>query len=247
MEFIKLLIAFLADPISHVLMFLLLVWKLQALKKYLWLAICYLILMATPIVNISMASLWSVPDRVDTKVYDAAVLLLGVTDYKWHLNYTPDKRNGYCNLNQNSSRVGYIVKQYREGRISRILLGRNIIGDFDETDCVIDLLKQHGIHSDDITVMGNVRRTQDEIRQLKQIMKKSSLMPVLLVTSSNHMRRAIAFSVVEGMDLDHYSTSRIGIKGQFSEFMPSSKWLVKNSLLFYEILAYIWYKVTGKL
>ena len=248
MELIKSLVAVAADPLSYILVFILLSWRFRILRKYWLLVVLYLVLMATPIVHMGIAGLWAVPDKVDARVkYDAAVLLLGVTDYGWHLDYTPNGRMGYCNLNQNANRVGYVLRLFQEGRISRLLLGKNMIGEFDETACVIDLLQQQGIDKDRIIVIGVVKHTSDEIHAIKPFIDRSDFERVIMVTSSNHMRRALALVQVEGLTVDHYATSRTTIKGRIKEFIPGSKWLVKNRALFYEILVYFGYKLSGKL
>ena len=248
MELIKSLVAVAADPLSYILVFILLSWRFRILRKYWLLVVLYLVLMATPIVHMGIAGLWAVPDKVDARVkYDAAVLLLGVTDYGWHLDYTPNGRMGYCNLNQNANRVGYVLRLFQEGRISRLLLGKNMIGEFDETACVIDLLQQQGIDSDRIVVIGEVKQTSDEINSIKRFLDRSQSIRVLMVTSSSHMRRALAFAREEGLSVDHYATSRVVSKGRIKEFIPGSKWLVKNRSLFYEMLVYLSYKLSGKL
>ncbi len=248
MDFIKSLISIASDPISHVLFFLVLSWKFRSLHKYFPLAILYLMLVATPILNKGLLSLWSVSDSVNNDItYDATVLLLGVTDFKWHMKYIPDKRNGYCNLNQNASRVGYLLRKYREGHVSRVFLGQNNINGFNETACVRDMLLQQGIDEKNIFIMGNVSRTLDEIRELKKVINQFSSKRVLLITSSQHMRRALAFASAQGFNVDHYSTDKVDIKYQFKELIPSSKWLVNTSSLLYEILAYSGYRLTGKL
>ena len=56
----------------------------------------------------------------------------------------PDSRKGYCNLNQNAGRVGYVLRQLQDGSISRLLLGQNTIGEFDETACVVDFYINKG-------------------------------------------------------------------------------------------------------
>ena len=248
MDLIKLFISIASDPISHVLLFLILSWKFCSVRKYLPLTMLYLILMATPILNKALLNLWSVSDSVKNDVtYDAAIMLLGVTDYKWHMKYTPDNRKGYCNLNQNSSRVGYLLQQYSKGNLARILLGQNNINGFNETACVRDVLIQNGVDGKDIYIMGNVSRTLDEIRELKKVINQFSSKRVLLITSSQHMRRALAFVSAQGFNIDYYSTDKVDINYQFRELIPGSKWLVKTSSLLYEILAYSGYRLTGEL
>ncbi|MFC1602618.1 YdcF family protein [Pseudomonadota bacterium] len=248
MELLKLLLRIAADPLSHILLLVLLGWAMRPLRKLWLLAVLYFVLMSTPLVHKGLVQLWAVPDRVDLQTkYDAAVLLLGVTDYKWHLTYTHDGRKGYCNLNRNAGRVGYVLNLFRNNQISYLLLGQNTIGEFDETACVIDLLKHQGVDLNRIVVIGRVRRTLDEIQAVKQFLARSKKARVLMVTSSNHMRRALAHAQAEDLVMNHYATGKVDITWQVKDSVPASKWLVKNASLFYEMLAYLGYKLSNKI
>jgi len=247
-EIIKTLVSVASDPLTHVLIFGLVCICIPSLRKWWTLSIVYLVLMATPAVHKGLVDLWAVPDSFDAEVtYDAAVLLLGVVDYKWHSAFTPNDRRGYCNLNQNSARVGFVLRQLQEGNVARLLLGKNMIGDFDETACVVDLLRQQGIDPDRIVIFGKVKRTLDEIQALNGFLAHSQSMRVLMVTSSNHMRRALAFAQQDNLAVDNYSTGKLVVAWEFGEFLPQSQWLEKNRDLIYEILAYIGYKISGEL
>ena len=248
-DLIKAVLAVSADPLAHVLFFVLLLWLLKLSRKWYLLVFLYLFLMSMPIVNRSLSVFWAVPDNVNyQEEYDVGILLLGVSDYKWHMAYTPNDRNGYCNLNQNADRVGYILQQLKNGSISRLILGKNIIGEFDETSCIVDLLQQQGVSSDRITIIGDVRNTLDEVNALKKFLNNSQqIKKVLVVTSSSHMRRTIAFVRKKDIVVDNYATNRTKISGSIMEFVPSSKWIEKNRGLFYEMFAYVGYKVSGDL
>ncbi len=63
--------------------------------------------MSIPLINRALSILWAVVDKIDfQEIYYVGVQLLGVSDFKWQSAYTPNNRNGYCNLNQNADRAG---------------------------------------------------------------------------------------------------------------------------------------------
>jgi len=249
MELIKFLLGIVADPVVHVFVFILLTVMLKAMRRWRMFAFVYLYFMATPLSHNALSSFWSVSNKVDySNTYDYIVLLTGISDYKWHMKYSPVDRMGYCNLNQNADRLGYVLQEMKSGRVNRLLLGRNLIGDFDETSCIVDLLSQQGISQERMVVIDNVSNTLDEIKAVKKFMNRvDSFGRVLMVTSSDHMRRAVSFSNKVKINVDNYSVGRTDIQFSMLEVIPKSKWLEKNRILFYEMVAYLGYKLSGDL
>jgi uncharacterized SAM-binding protein YcdF (DUF218 family) len=92
-----------------------------------------------------------------------------------------------------------------------------------------------------------VKRTSDEISELRKYLSHSEHLSVLMVTSGYHMRRAVAISNSQKINLDYYSIDKISYNTLFDDFIISSKWLDKSKHLFYEMLAYIGYFLTGRL
>jgi len=249
MELVKSFLGYSADPVIHVLAFVLLLMVLKSVRRWWMIGIVYLFVMAIPLTYQLLSTQWSVPDRLNRDgVYDYMLLLTGVSDYKWHKKYMPSNRMGYCNFNQNGDRIGYVLQEMKSGKISNVLLGKNMAGGFDETSCIVDFLVQQGISLDRIITLGHVGSTLDELNALNSFLDNlSDGRDVVMVTSSYHMRRAVAFSSKLKLDIDHFSVNKPIIRFSFSSVIPESKWLEKSRVLLYEIIAYFGYKIFGYL
>ena len=248
MNLLKSTIFVLSDPIVQIFILSLFMFIFHSLRKWWKFLVFYFFLISSSIFYVVIATAWSVSDTIDhSKKYDVALLLLGVSDYQWHGKYTIDGRNHYCNLNKNGGRVGYIAQQMQSGKVENLLLGKLIIGDFDETTCIVDLLQQQGISENRIKVLGDVRRTSDEIGELRKYLSHSEQLSVLMVTSGYHMRRATSIAESQKIDLDYYSIDKVSYNTLFDGFIISTKWLSKSKHLFYEMIAYVGYLITGRL
>lgn len=248
MDLLKSIVFVLSDPIVQIFILFVLVLIFNSLQNIWKFLFFYFFLISSSIFYIAIGILWSVADTMDhSKKYDVALLLLGVSDYQWHGKYTLDEGSQYCNLNKNGGRVGYIIQQIQSNKIENILIGRLIIDDFDETACVINFLQQHGISENRIKVLGDVKRTSDEISELRKYLVNSQYSSVLMVTSGYHMRRAVSISDSQKINLDYYSIDKISYNTIFDDFVISSKWLNKSKYLIYEMLAYVGYLTTGRL
>ena len=249
MDVIKFFLEVAVDPITHIFLFVLLIMVYKPMRNWWVYGFIYLFVMATPLAYKLISSFWSVPDKINyNDTYDYIFLLTGVTDYKWHVKYTPNDRNRYCNLNQNSDRLGYVLREMRSGRASNLLIGRNVISGFDEAGCIVDLLSQQGISSERIRILGHVDNTLDELVAVRQWLNDAEGSgSIIMATTANHMRRAVAFSEKLGLMIDYNSVNKIHVQFSILEIIPSSKWLEKNRQIFYEIGAYIGYKLSGDL
>ena len=249
MDVIKFFLGVAVDPITHIFLFVLLIMVYKPMRKLWVYGFVYLFVMATPLAYKLISYFWSVPNKINyNNTYDYIFLLTGVTDYKWHLKYTPNDRNRYCNLNQNGGRIGYVLREMRSGYASNLLIGRNVIAGFDEAACIVDLLSQQGISSERVLVLGHVDNTLDELTAVgKWLNDTEGGDNIIMVTTANHMRRAVAFSEKLGLMIDYNSVNKIHVQFSILEIIPSSKWLEKNRQIFYEIGAYIGYKLSGDL
>jgi uncharacterized SAM-binding protein YcdF (DUF218 family) len=248
MNLLKSTIFALSDPIVQIFILSLFVFIFHSLRKWWKFLFFYFFLISSSIFYVVIATVWSVSDTIDhSKKYDVALLLLGVSDYQWHGKYALNESSQYCNLNKNGGRVGYIIQQIQSDKVENILIGRLIIDGFDETACVIDLLRQQGISENRIKVLGDVERTSDEISELRKYLAHSEHLSVLMVTSGYHMRRAVSISNSQKINLDYYSIDKVSYDTIFDDFIISSKWLNKSKHLFYEMLAYVGYLITGRL
>jgi uncharacterized SAM-binding protein YcdF (DUF218 family) len=247
MNLLKSIIFVLSDPVVQIFILFLVVFIFNYLCKFWKLLFFYFVLTSSSIFYFIIATLWSVSDTIDhSKKYDVALLLLGVSDYQWHGKYKLNENSQYCNLNKNGGRIGYIIQQIQSNKIENILVGRLIINDFNETACVVNLLRQHGVLENRIKVLGNVHRTSDEISELRKYLANYEHLSVLMVTSSYHMRRAVSISNSQKINLDYYSIDKVTYDTIFNDFIISSKWLNKIKHLLYEVFAYIGYLITGK-
>ncbi len=95
--------------------------------------------------------------------------------------------------------------------------------------------------------MGDVWRTSDEIGELRKYLSHSEQLSVLMVTSGYHMRRATSIADSQKINLDYISIDKVSYNTLFDDFIISTKWLSKSKHLFYEMISYVGYFITGRL
>ena len=249
MEYVKFIIAIVSDPMNHFLLFVLLsLFFSKKLARNLILAITYLFIMSLPLSHSLMTSAWSYPDSYQVeKKYTTLILLQGVSNFKWHEKVGEQVRNGYCQFNQHAERVALALLQLKKNNTQNLVLGHLTINEFDETACLTDFFIAQGIGKNRIIIMSDVQSTRDESEAVKRLAAKKNIGNSLLLTSRNHMRRAYKMFSKRGLMVDTLSTGKPMKAIHVSELVPSSLALNKNQKLFYEMLSYTAYWLTGGL
>ena len=85
------------------------------------------------------------------------------------------------------------------------------------------------------------------LRKWSKYLSYSEQLSVLMVTSGYHMRRVLSITDGQKINLDYYSVGKVSYNTLFDDFIISTKWLSKSKHLFYEMIAYVGYLITGRL
>ncbi len=194
--------------------------------------------------------IWSVEDTFNPfSHYDAAIVLMGVTDHKWYIenkNKFPDIEN-YYRFNLNADRVLKGVSLVKSARADVLLIGELIIGDFNETVVVKKFALSNGLREDQINIYGKIERTLDEAINIKAFVIENSIQKILLITSASHMRRARAMFKQQGLMPETYSVNRGGRNITWEYFIPSPEGADYAMVCLYELVGYFGYYFRGDL
>ncbi len=187
---------------------------------------------------------WALKDTYDhNKNYDAVILLLGVTDYKWYIK-NPDRFRNYYRFNNNVDRVFAAVNIVKSGQGNKLLLGDLWVKTFNETEIVKAFALDQGIPAERIKVYGKADSTVDEASGVKKYLKENKIKNLLLITSEIHMRRALATFKSKGLFPDIQSVQKHSSKITTASFIPSISGISGISQSLYELYAYIGYYFT---
>ena len=193
---------------------------------------------------------WEITGIKVTKIhkkYDVGIVLSGMAMYDNHLQR--------LKLNEGADRIWHAVTLYKKGIIRRILItGKDgTIRDrgLNEAQQFKRDLEMWGIPSKDILIEDKSRNTYENALFTKELLDQHpELKSFLLITSSNHMRRAAACFHKQDLTFDEYSTNVFTApKREFLPdqlFVPSLETLLRWDNLTKEWVGFVVYKITGK-
>ncbi len=223
--------------------------KKEKKKRRLTLSALIVILLFTNsfIINL-FVGLWTVPIKKADKLnppYDVGIVLGGNT-------ITFQKDFERKTFNGNIDRILQAVDLYKKGIIKKILVtgasGDLIYRDQKEGLLMASFLREIGIPDSNILVDTLAENTHENALYAKQIIAKTGSEKLLLITSSLHMRRALACFRHEGLYPAVYSTNPLdtGIRWNIEYFLiPNSANLLIWNGLIHEVLGYWIYRVSG--
>ncbi len=199
------------------------------------------------VINI-LTGWWTVPIKKTEKLeppYEVGVVLGGNT-------ITFQKDFERKTFNGNIDRLLQAVDLYHKGIIKKILVtgasGDLIYRNQKEGRLMAAFLREIGIPDSNILVDTLAENTHENAVYVKKILEKEGAGKLLLVTSSLHMRRALACFRHEGMHPAVYATNPLntGIRWniEFLLIPDSANLLIWNGLI-HEVLGYVVYWVYG--
>jgi uncharacterized SAM-binding protein YcdF (DUF218 family) len=239
---------FLKNPLLYVLIGLitLLFIKKHRLKITIMLLL-YFYFMSITFTGYAFSRLWKICDTFDDKkVYDAVIVLSGVSNANWHIDrkdlpYIPDD---FFVATDNSDRIlagAYFVKS---GHAKLLLIGDWVYETYSEGVYVKKLLSDIGLMDEQVQIYSQIKRTLDEVKGVKQYLEKKQLKEILLITSEKHMRRALAMFKRQGLHPDVFSVNKES-ELDWEFFIPSIDGIMKTDGCFYEVVAYGGYFLKG--
>lgn len=195
--------------------------------------------------------LWEIPGTPIEdihKTYDAGIVLSGMATYDNDLNR--------LSIQEGTDRIWHTITLYKKGIIRKIIItgrdGTIIDNGLNEAVQFKHDLVIWGIPEVDILIEDVSRNTYENALYTKELLgKHPEIKSLLLITSSNHMRRAAACLSKQELKFDTFSTNLFNGKNRFWTFdhlmIPSFSTFVKWNNLTKEWTGYVMYKVTGKI
>lgn len=102
-----------------------------------------------------------------------------------------------------------------------------------------------GVPAQDIIVLDQPRDTRQEAASVKKLVGSA---PFLLVTSANHLPRAMVFFQAEGLSPLPAPANQLAISSPLNSWekaLPSPLWLGHADRAWYETLGRVWQRITG--
>lgn len=195
-------------------------------------------------------SLWEVEgSKIEhLNEYENGIVLSGMFEYNNDLDRLSARRG--------ADRIWQAIQLYKKKKIKRII----ITGDsgyvlkkglHEATQLKKDLILM-GIPEEDIIVEDKSRNTHENALQTKLIFEKNGLSKQnnLLITSSMHMRRALACFKKQGIQCSAFTTDHYSIHSQsisITEFIPNQNAFNSWDKLIKEWVGYTVYNLMGYL
>ncbi|MBN2516197.1 MAG: YdcF family protein [Deltaproteobacteria bacterium] len=136
---------------------------------------------------------------------------------------------------------------HRKNMASKLVLSGGIVFDsISDSEMMARVAEELGIDRNDIIMEAESKDTEDEVRFIKRIVKDN---PFVLVTSANHMPRAMAMFQKLGLDpipapTRHYVKRGTG---EPHDYFPWAMNLAKAEAAFHEYFGMIWAKLSGQI
>jgi uncharacterized SAM-binding protein YcdF (DUF218 family) len=241
---------FLLYPFTWVIILLLLAlftYNQQRRKRLLIWSICLLVFFSNSVIVDELIRTWEVEviltGDIDPSIRTAILLGGGV----YH-----DKESGKIKYGTNADRYLSVLEPYREGVIDKILVSGGPANYLEpwakEAEIIKGLYLLCGLPEEHILIEDKSLNTHENAMNSKAILEKLGEKKFLLITSSLHMRRAIACFKKQGIQVQPYSAMKmVGVRRWELDYMfvPSLDNFSKWRSLIHEWIGYLSYKVRG--
>jgi uncharacterized SAM-binding protein YcdF (DUF218 family) len=218
----------------------------------------YVYFISVPLTWYVFSHVWKMDDTFNPdRVYDAVVVLAGVSDHNWHLDrdglpYIP---SDFFASSETSDRILAGIYFVKSGNAKILLIGDAVYKvkkqgkykTYDEGVYVRKLAAEMGLRENQIKVYGIIRRTTDEAEGVKNYISAYPRASLLLVTSEIHMRRAAAMFRKQGLDPDIFSVNKDEMEINWKSFIPNAWGVAKTENCLYEFVGFIGYYLRGNL
>jgi len=195
--------------------------------------------------------LWEYPITQDmdmTATYDVGIVLGGGM-------ITIDAEYDRMTFRNNVDRILQAVSLYKTGKIKRMLIssgsGSLVFRDMLESSLLKRYLITIGIPDSAMLIDSSSDNTYQNAMNTAQILKKENIHgKLLLITSSIHMRRALAVFKKAGIEVTPYSTNPQTGRRLFNIghlLIPSLDAIEAWDKLIHEVMGYVMYWVSGYL
>jgi uncharacterized SAM-binding protein YcdF (DUF218 family) len=217
-------------------------------KKLVFVSLLILFLASNKVLVNEMTRAWELEPRKEASIPETAVILGGYAEFDAHRNRVQ--------MSDAADRLYSVVNLYQQKRIKRIILSggsSSVTGRTKpEADYVLPILKNYGIPDSSVIKESKSRNTHENALNTAKILKEKHIEgPILLVTSSFHMRRSMGTFTKAGIDVTPYPVHFISDygRGYFLPdfFIPSSEALFRCDAIIKEWVGYLAYAITGKL
>ena len=246
----KILTYFLRPAIWLLILFILALANRNNKKQriYLWIAFLTFVLFSNSFFITKTTDLWAVSPKELNQSYDVGVVLGGST-------ITYEKKYDRKIFKGNIDRLLQAVELYQNGKIKKILItgasGNLIYRDLKEARLLRSFLISINFPPNHILMDTLAENTHENAVYTKEILNHHpELKKVLLITSSLHMRRAMACFRHEGIRVTPYPTNLINSDMHWNlEYLlvPNiSNFMIWNGMM-HEMLGYEVYKLAGYL
>lgn len=205
------LVNLLLNPALWVALILLIAWTSRnPYRRRRWLAagLCIFLFFSNPYIiqRLLQAYQWPPKAMGESERYEAGILLGGMMGY--------DPAAGDAFFNGSSDRFIQVLKLYKQGHIRKIIVsGGNAMrpkSSFREADYLASNLIAMGVPAADILRDREARNTVENARYTHRIMDSMGIRaPVVVVTSSWHMPRAVNIFEAEGLAVRPYPADYI--------------------------------------
>ncbi|WP_213991939.1 envelope biogenesis factor ElyC [Sodalis sp. dw_96] len=205
--------------------------------------LCLLLLSLQPIADKLLAPLEAAyPTYNDTRTSISYVVVLG-GGYTFNPHWAPSS-----NLVNNSlPRVVEGIRQYRNHPGAKMVFtgGAAMGNPVSSAETAARVAESLGVPTGDIVKLDKPRDTGQEATSVAALVGRS---PFLLVTSANHLPRAMRFFQAQGLSPIPVPANQLAVTSPLNlweRVFPSALWLGHTERAWYETLGLIWQRITG--
>ena len=240
------LLSFLIKPIIWIIILLIsaLIFKRKR-KKILFITLIVLYFFTNSFSADYISKIWEIPSKPIssfTNKYNYGIVLGGYSSY--------NKSIKQINLNASGDRLTSAVELYKLGVIKKIIIsggnGKLVNNGMKESEWSKSFLLNLEVKEKDIILEKSSRNTMENAQKTAMLIKKEKLKKSLIITSAQHMRRALFCFKKNKFNTDYYTTdstnSDIILSFDYL-FVPNIYALNKWETLIHEIIGYIVYKI----
>lgn len=213
----------------------------RALVSLSWL--CLLLLSLQPVADRLLSPLENAyPTYNDTQAGIAYVVVLG-GGYTFNPHWAP----GSNLINNSLPRVVEGIRQYRNHAGAKMVFtGSPADGNpVSNAEAAARVAQSLGVPAGDIILLDKPRDTGQEAISVAALVGRA---PFLLVTSANHLPRAMRFFQAQGLSPIPVPANQLAIASPLNiweRVIPSALWLGHSERAWYESLGRIWQRITG--
>ena len=239
------IVKFLINPLLYVLLgtISLIFIKRQRLKLTLLLTV-YFYLISITFTGHVFYKVWKMDDTFNpNKIYDAVVVLAGVSDANWHnqrkgLPYIP---HDFFATAKSSDKIFAGIYLVKSNHAKILLIGEMVLDAYNEAKAVMKLASEMGLKESQIQIYGKVERTLNEVEGVIQYLTNHQMKEFLLIATEIDMRRAVAMFNKRGLKPDLFSVDKENEKITWKSFSPRTGGIIKAESCLYEFVAYLGY------